>query len=99
MRRSLLAVVVVLLAFSVSGAQTLIVVEPCTGNEQQDEQGDADCPPTCITCGCCAQAAEPSDLVLADALRIRLAIVALPIPQRPLKNARDILHVPKPPVA
>ena len=34
------------------------MLEPCTGYEQPGRE-DGACPPTCVTCGCCAQAVEP----------------------------------------
>lgn len=99
MRRFALALIVTLLTFSASGAIALIVPEPCGTYEEagaEDTGGeDASCPPTCVTCGCCAQAAEPADLIVAAVFELPVAVITPPVPQRPLNNARDILHVPK----
>jgi hypothetical protein len=58
-RRFALAIIVGLLALSASGVATLIAGEPCTGYELTGQgEDDGACPPTCVTCGCCAQAAE-----------------------------------------
>ena len=94
MRRFALALIVTLLAFSASGVTALVVPEPC-GTSEEAGGDDASCPPTCVTCGCCAQAAEPAGLTVAAIFESPVAVVTAPIPQRPLNNARDILHVPK----
>ena len=94
MRRFALALIVTLLTFSASGAIALIVPEPC-GTYEEAGGEDASCPPTCVTCGCCAQAAEPAGLIVAAVFELPVAVITPPVPQRPLNNARDILHVPK----
>jgi hypothetical protein len=88
-------VLVALLTFSASGVSTLVIVEPCTSYEQPGHD-DGTCPPTCVTCGCCAQAVEPAILVAATTIESPVAEIT-PIIPRPLKTtSRDILHVPKP---
>ena len=88
------AVFVALLTISASGAWSLVVAEPCTGYELPGTD-DGACPPTCVTCGCCAQAAEPTTLDQTTSPDIAVAnlIDAL----RPLlkTDPRDILHVPR----
>ena len=61
-RRFVLPVIVLLLTVSASGIFSLAMSEPCGSTELVG--GDSACPPTCVTCGCCAQAAEPAMLVL-----------------------------------
>ena len=95
-RRSVLAIIVSLLTFSASGLPTLIAGEPCTGYEQPGSE-DAACPPACVTCGCCAQAAEPALLPVAKSLKAAVADVSPLIPHLAKTSPRDILHVPKPP--
>jgi hypothetical protein len=92
--RYALALLVALLAFSASGVTALVVQEPCTGYEQTGQE-DADCAPTCLTCGCCAQPVEPV-LVLASGSPdvpppTLIAFVSRLIDTQP----RGILHVPK----
>lgn len=93
MRRFVLAIVVALLTFSVSGASALVVNEPCTGYEQPTPD-DRDCPPTCVTCGCCPQAVEPVILTIDSSLESlkQLTVTVRSIPQ---SRTREILHVPK----
>jgi len=93
-RRFALALVVALLAFGVSGASSLILSEPC--NDFGQEAGeDGDCPPTCVTCGCCAQAAKPAlhmAIVTPEVPVVQIVALAPPLPEF---EPRDILHVPK----
>jgi hypothetical protein len=94
--RLLLAIVVAVLAISASGAASLVVAEPCAGDERPGNGDEGACPPTCATCGCCAQPAEPAVAVVVDSPRLP---VALPIPVRrslPEADPSDIMHVPKP---
>ena len=92
-RRFALAVVVGLLAISASGASAVVISEPCTGYELPGEDGN--CPPTCVTCGCCAQAVEPIPLPVFEVLPLS-AIERRPVPVRYLKAPpSDILHVPR----
>jgi hypothetical protein len=94
-RRFVLAIVVGLLTFSASGLPTLIAGEPCTGSEQPGSE-DAACPPTCVTCGCCAQAAEPAVVPVTSSLEAPVADVSPLIQHLANTSPRDILHVPKP---
>jgi hypothetical protein len=97
-RRFGLAVVVALLTFSASGVSTLIRAEPCSAFEQTQDE-DASCPPTCVTCGCCAQAVEPAALNVADLPDVPPIETRALVPSLPRTVARDILHIPKPRVA
>jgi hypothetical protein len=94
MRRLGLAIIVALLTFSASGVSVLVIAEPCTGYEQRGRE-DAACPPTCVTCGCCAQAAEPILLPVASSPETWVAEVPQVVPRPPNAQPRDILHVPK----
>lgn len=94
MRRFALSVIVTLLTFTASGAYTLVIAEPCTGYEQPGQE-DGACPPTCVTCGCCAQAAEPAIMPLGSSLEAPVTDASPLIPRVPKTNPRDILHVPK----
>jgi hypothetical protein len=96
--RFCLAFLVTLLAFSASGVSALIVAEPCAGYDQSGRE-DGECPPTCVTCGCCNQAAEPVILAVTVSLEIPLAQPAALLPRPPKVQPRDILHVPKTGVA
>jgi hypothetical protein len=93
-RRFALAIVVALLTFSASGVSAVVVPEPCTGYEQPG-QDDGACPPTCVTCGCCAQAVEPAVLSVTISFDAPPAETAAFVPSLPRTHARDILHVPK----
>jgi hypothetical protein len=94
MRRFALAIIVTWLTFSASGASALAFDEPCTVSEQPGQE-DGICPPTCVTCGCCAQAAEPGILAVASSPEAPVAQNDALIPRVPQTRARDILHVPK----
>jgi hypothetical protein len=91
--RYALALLVALLAFSASGVSTLMVEEPCT-IEQAGEK-DSDCPPTCLTCGCCAQGVEPVALPVSGSPDVPPPSVAAFISRLIDAQARDVLHVPK----
>ena len=94
MRRLALAILVALLTFSAAGATSLLVPEPCSADEPTS--GDTNCPPTCVTCGCCFQAAEPSVLLLAASLEMTIADSDAPLPRLVGTDPRDVLHVPRP---
>ena len=94
MRRFGLAMVVALLTFSASGLSALVVLEPCRGYEQS-RPDDGACPPTCVTCGCCAHAVEPVVLAVNVSPDQPLAEITALVPRLPRPHARDILHVPK----
>jgi hypothetical protein len=93
-RRFAFAIIVALLTFSASGISALVIAEPCTGYEQPGQE-DGSCPPTCVTCGCCAQAAEPVILPAASSPEVPIVQLGGLIPPVPLTRARKILHVPK----
>jgi hypothetical protein len=96
--RLALAIVVALLTFSVSGVSALILPEPCTAYAQPGQE-DNSCAPTCLTCGCCAQAVEPVALpvtVASGEPRLESVPFAAHIPRT---RSREILHVPKPRLA
>ena len=95
MRRFSLVIIVALLAFSATGLSAVLIGEPCAGLEQPG-RGDATCPPTCVTCGCCAQAAEPAVITVTSSEQTPVATVTWILPTLPDSNPRDILHVPKP---
>ena len=94
MRRCVLSIIVALLTFSVSGAYALAVAEPCTSYEQPGQQHGS-CPPTCVTCGCCAQAVEPAATVISATPDTPIADLPNVLPTLPSTTPRDILHVPK----
>jgi hypothetical protein len=93
-RRFALAIIVALLAFNASGVVSLVRAEPCTANESAGSD-DSDCPPTCVTCGCCARPAEPVALTAMSSPEAPVSEILLAPPQLPKTNPRDILHVPK----
>ena len=92
-RRLTLAVLLTLLALSASGAPSMFVPEPCGSNEPV--RSHSVCPPTCVTCGCCAQAAEPVLLSLTSSPEVLLTGIVDSLPRLPKAAPRDILHVPK----
>jgi len=94
-RRFAFAIIVGLLTLSTSGVYTLVINEPCNGYELAGSD-DGSCPPTCVTCGCCAQAVEPVMLVVATSPDIPIADITAFFPRLPRTSPRDILHVPKP---
>ncbi|MCC7010491.1 MAG: hypothetical protein IT184_16910 [Acidobacteria bacterium] len=94
MRRLFFAIVVTLLSLSASGAAVLIVDEPCIGVEQSGRD-DGACPPTCVTCGCCAQAAEPLLVHASSSDDVVIATADSLVPHLPQTPVLDILHVPK----
>ncbi len=83
-----------LLVFSTSGAMSLLVQEPCS-SIVPDGKDDAACPPTCVTCGCCAQAIEPMTLTVSVVPELMGWDVPPVQPSRALSTSFDILHVPK----
>lgn len=94
MRRFALAIIVALLTLSASGVSALVVGEPCTGYEQPGRE-DGACPPTCVTCGCCAQAAEPTTLPVTSSLESPVVGISPLLAPLPRTLSHDILHVPK----
>ena len=96
MARLAIALIVGLLSLSVSGLSSLMTEEPCTGYELTGQgEDDGACPPTCVTCGCCAQAAEAPMFAVAIAPDTRIRDVSAVVRDIPLAEPRDILHVPK----
>jgi hypothetical protein len=93
-RRPALALLVGLLSFSATGVVGLIIGEPCL-DFALSAQDDGSCPPTCVTCGCCAQAAEPTAFVVANAPGNPVPQFAAVLPSFTETDPRDILHVPK----
>jgi hypothetical protein len=93
-RRFAFTIIVALLTFSASGAYALVIAEPCTGYEQPGHD-DGACPPTCVTCGCCAQAVEPVAVVISVTPDTPIADVSDVLPSFQRATPRDILHVPK----
>ena len=94
MRRFALAIIIGLLTISTSGAFSLVTDEPCTGYEAADREHAA-CPPTCVTCGCCAQAVEVVALVVSATPNVPIADIPDLLPATVRTTPRDILHVPK----
>jgi hypothetical protein len=88
------AIVVGLLTLSASGVISLAVAEPCTAYEGSRSE-DGSCPPTCVTCGCCAQAVEPVTVVVSTIPEAAVADIPDPLPGVPRTTPRDIFHVPK----
>ena len=79
-RRFALAAIIALLTFSFSGLAALVTTEPCTSLGQAAEDGS--CPPTCVTCRCCAQAAEPALVLVAIAPHSLVIDIATLCPKR-----------------
>lgn len=94
MQGFVLAIVVGMLTFSVSGVSALIVPEPCTPYEQAGRE-DGACPPTCVRCGCCTRAAETMALQTEESIDITAVEFHVNTPSLPSTQPRDILHVPK----
>jgi hypothetical protein len=95
-RRFALAIIVGLLTLSASGVSTLIAGEPCTGYELTGQgEDDGACPPTCVTCGCCAQAVEAVALAVASSPDAPIADLCIALSDVLNADPRDILHVPK----
>jgi hypothetical protein len=94
-RRVLLAVLVAMLSVSASGVSVMIVGEPCQSSEAGSSRDDGDCPPTCATCGCCAQAVEPVVLTIPVSSEFIVTHLHPIIPRLPKSEGRDIFHVPK----
>jgi hypothetical protein len=95
-RRPVLALIVGLLTFSASGVSSLMVDEPCTGFELTGQgEDDNACPPTCVTCGCCAQAVEAIPVTTSCSPDAPVADRVAVLPDLLNADPRDILHVPK----
>lgn len=92
-RRFALGVIAALLTISASGLVSLVMLEPCRPNESA--RSDSACPPTCVTCGCCDQAAESVTLVLTPSPDVLAPPIVAPWPRMPDTDPRAILHVPR----
>jgi len=94
-RRFVFVILVVLLSVSASGVTALVLHERC-GAVEQTRGGDTNCPPTCVTCGCCAQPIEP--VVISPVSSPLTPSLAADVPSTSNlspANQRDVLHVPK----
>ena len=98
MRRLGLALVVSLLAFSATGITSVLVSEPCSAVDAGGQDDERTCPPLCVTCGCCAQAAEPATLIDTPSPESPVARTPHALPRPLTPEPRAILHVPKSPV-
>ena len=94
MRRAALAIVIAMLTFSASGIAAFVVTEPC-GTFEDAGRDHGDCSPTCVTCGCCAQAAEPVQIAITLEPETPVEAINRVIPPLPEATPGDILHVPK----
>lgn len=94
-RRFALALIVALLAFSASGVPSLSLDEPCVGTIA-GVPDDGACPPSCVTCGCCAQGAEAPVVALPGAQDAPVEPINSIVPRIPQTPTAKILHVPKP---
>ncbi|HSC26826.1 MAG TPA: hypothetical protein VLD67_06105 [Vicinamibacterales bacterium] len=100
MRRFAPALIVGLLTLSASGVSSLIVAEPCSDYELTGQgEDDGTCPPTCVTCGCCAQAAETAAFAIASSPETPVSDLSAVLPDLLNADPRDILHVPRPVLA
>jgi cytochrome c553 len=92
-RRLALSIVVLLLAMGLSGAASLVAAEPCSSLESS--AADSDCPPACVTCGCCHQASDVTVTLpaLSPIARLRPRLEVMPTTSD--REPRDILHVPR----
>jgi hypothetical protein len=94
--RFVLALIVGLLTLSASGVSSLMVDEPCTGYELTGQgEDDNACPPTCVTCRCCAQAVEAIAFTIPSAPDAQIADLVAVLSDPLNADPRDILHVPK----
>jgi hypothetical protein len=93
-RSFLRLLVVAVLMFGASGVSALVVDDACSLFEQAGGT-DRDCPPTCVTCGCCAQAVEPGTLIVSIWLRVPAVRPADEPLRFPTTDPLDVLHVPK----
>lgn len=94
--RFVFVILVGLLTVSASGVSSFFVDEPCTGFElatQGEDEGT--CPPTCLTCGCCAQAIEPLTMPVAASPDAPASGLNAVLRHLPKTEPNDILHVPK----
>jgi hypothetical protein len=93
-RRLALLLLVAALSFSASGLMTVVVDEPCSPTESSSQR-DTDCPPTCVTCGCCAQRAEVAGVTVTFAPESVSTVQPALVVRVPDSEPQDILHVPR----
>lgn len=87
--------VVALLVLSASGVQAIAWTDPCEGEVESAQGGDQNCPPTCFTCGCCAQAIEPPEVEILRSAEPVVHPTPNLNPPPASREPRGILHVPK----
>ena len=88
--------IALLLAFAVSGAASLVIAEPCASLESASSSSPDDvCPPSCVTCGCCHQAADVALVMPALAPLEQPRELPEPRPPQSHREPRGILHVPR----
>jgi hypothetical protein len=92
--RLVLTLFVALLAFGASGAVGMLVPEPCAALDTCAGD-DETCLPTCVSCGCCAQAVEPVALAVPDVPDLASPDIPGAGPRPTLTASLDILHVPR----
>jgi hypothetical protein len=92
-RRLALSIVALLLTFGLSGVASLVAAEPCSS--LASGTADSDCPPACVTCGCCHQASDVTVAVpaLSPTTRPRPRLEIMPTTSD--RAPRGILHVPR----
>jgi|CXWL01.1.fsa_nt_gi hypothetical protein len=95
MRRLAQIFVVALLVLSASGVQAISWTDPCEGEAESAPGGDQSCPPTCFTCGCCAQAIEPLEVEILPSVDQVVPPSPSLNPPPASREPRGILHVPK----
>lgn len=95
MRRLALIFVVVLLVLSASGVQAISWTDPCEGEAESTPGGDQSCPPTCFTCGCCAQPIEPPLVEVLPSAEPVVHPSPNTNPSLASREPRGILHVPR----
>jgi hypothetical protein len=95
--RLALAALCALLMLSLSGVTAVAIGEQCSAFEQTTSSSDhGNCAPTCVTCGCCAQAVEPT-AAHVEATPQRAPVEPPPLTvQLPAASPLDVLHVPRP---
>jgi hypothetical protein len=95
MRRVALAVVMLLLGFTTSGLAVFVAPEQCDFIETR-ETDERDCPPICVTCGCCAQATEATVSIAVAEVELAVSEFVTTIPRLLKAEPQDVLHVPRP---
>lgn len=95
MRRALFVTMLAVLTLSMSGLSGVVFDEPCSLSSQET-LGDSACSPTCVTCGCCAQAVEAVAIAAPGVPQPLVSDVSRRSLHLPPSDPRDVLHVPKP---